>query len=642
MLHVKKAQALVPLAIVALTFVWSERSFTQGSSSSETPLKGTVRASDGKPMEGVAVSTRADGKNVRTTVYTDRNGEYYFPPIESAQYEVLAQAVGSETGRSTVTLAAGRTTAQDFTLLPLKDFSRQLSGVEWMASLPEDTPQDRRAKRLLGVNCNQCHTMGTTLQNRFDAHGWGVILTLMERMTNGAGRTPPDADPDPYIRGYRNELIAYLAKVRGPGAVLNYKALPPVTGEATQVVVTEYDISPGHLPGYLVRENGSDWSLGTPSHYESRAVHDHVVDLQGYVWFTDNVTPKRSIGKLDPRTGRVTDYTNLSTKNVPVNVHDINVDQQGYVWTNNGADGTLDRFDPRTETFQHFPKPTSAPQASVGGLIGVDSQGNIWGRFMGGRTREFDSTLDIRYPKVDPRQPGGAAKLNPKTAEYTFFKAVQPAMSVYSIGVDAKDNAWFTQVNVDRLGFVDGRTGEVAEVNLSAPEKDDVLHTELDAKLAATFEGTLAIGAVGPPWQKGPRRQVQSWWTAMKFADKKTRDQMTAQWFTLSKSSAIAKVDIKTKKVTEYPLPYPYSFPYNVTVDKHYMVWVCAMNTNRLFKFNPFTEQWTMYPLPTLGSDSRMVDVDNTTDPPTVWLSYWGTSQLARVQFRTAAPAKTR
>jgi len=110
-----------------------------------------------------------------------------------------------------------------------------------------------------------------------------------------------------------------------------------------------------------------------------------------------------------------------------------------------------------------------------------------------------------------------------------------------------------------------------------------------------------------------------------------------AHWFTLSKASKIAKVDIRTRKVTEYPLPYPYSFPYQVTVDKNRMVWVSAMNTDRLFMFNPVTEQWSDYALPTRGTDSRCVDVDNSTSPPTVWLSYWGTSQLARVQFRTAA-----
>ena len=638
MSRMKKLRLLIPLGVVAMAAVgWAAQSSENRALASEAPLKGTVKSADGAAMEGVAVSMRADAKNVRTTVYTDRNGRYSFPPLENDQYQVLVQAVGFEAGRSAARLSAGKSVEQDFTLTPVKDFSRQLSGVEWMASLPEATPQDKRAKRLLGVNCNQCHAMGTILQNRFDVTGWTAIVKMMETTSWNGNLFPQDTafgQPDPYIRAYKDELVAYLSRVRGPGSTLTHKPLPRMTGDATQIVVTEYDISPGHLPGYLVVANGSDWSLGTPSHHESRAVHDHVVDLQGYVWFSDNVTPKRSIGKLDPRTGRVTDYTHLSEKGVPVDVHDINVDQVGNIWFNNGKDGSVDKFNPKTETFQHFPLPAdgSVPRG-VGGLMGIDSKGNVWGRVGGRGVQDFDPKLGIKYYKSDPAQPGGAVKLDPKTGEYTYYRARTPAMSHYSIGIDAADNAWFTRPDIDQIGVVDSRTGDVREISLSARDQDTVLHTELDAELASKFEPHRAA-ATGPPWQKGPRRQVQSYWTALKFAADKNFD---AHWFTLSKASKIAKVDIRTRKVTEYPLPYPYSFPYQVTVDKNRMVWVSAMNTDRLFMFNPVTEQWSDYALPTRGTDSRCVDVDNSTSPPTVWLSYWGTSQLARVQFRTAA-----
>ncbi|OFW04137.1 MAG: hypothetical protein A3G20_02175, partial [Acidobacteria bacterium RIFCSPLOWO2_12_FULL_59_11] len=514
------------------------------------------------------------------------------------------------------------------------DFSLQLSGVEWMASMPESTPQDRRAKRLLAVNCNQCHTMGTELQNRFDAHGWGLIVKMMTTLSPN-GPLPLEAFPDPYIHGYTDELVSYLTKARGPNSVLTPKPLPRVTGEGTRIVVTEYDLAPGHLPGTVVVENGSDWSLGTPSHYESRAAHDLAVDLQGNAWFTDNVTPKRSIGKVDPKSGRVTDYTDLSQKGTPVPVHDVNVDQEGNLWIPNGVDGSWDRFDPKTEKFQHFPTPAGAPRG-IGGLVGIDSKGNIWGRVGGARVKATDAKFGIDYWVSDPNQPGGASKLNPKTGEYTYYKARRGAMSVYSIGVDAEDNAYFTQVNLDRIGVVNGRTGEVSEIDISAPDKDDVLHTELDKELVSKFEPLFAGAASGPPWQKGPRRQVQSYWQAVKYAKDKKFD---SHWFTLSKTSAIAKVDIRTKKVTEYPLPHPYSFPYQLTVDKDHMVWVATLNTDRLHKFNPYTEKWTEYPLPTLGTDSRAIDIDNTTTPPTVWMPYWGASKVARIQFRPAAAA---
>ena len=62
--------ALIPIAVVVLMGL----SPAQGPSPSKTSLRGTVKSSDGKPLEGVTVSARADGKTITTTVYTDRAG----------------------------------------------------------------------------------------------------------------------------------------------------------------------------------------------------------------------------------------------------------------------------------------------------------------------------------------------------------------------------------------------------------------------------------------------------------------------------------------------------------------------------------------------------------------------------------------
>ena len=39
-------------------------------------LTGTVKGADGKPMEGVAVSARAQGSPITTSVWTNQNGAY--------------------------------------------------------------------------------------------------------------------------------------------------------------------------------------------------------------------------------------------------------------------------------------------------------------------------------------------------------------------------------------------------------------------------------------------------------------------------------------------------------------------------------------------------------------------------------------
>src|SRR5688572_17789922 len=70
-----------------------------GGQRTASNLVGSARASDGRAMEGVAVSARATGKSITTSVFTDERGEYVFPPLDSGRYEVWAQAVGYETTR---------------------------------------------------------------------------------------------------------------------------------------------------------------------------------------------------------------------------------------------------------------------------------------------------------------------------------------------------------------------------------------------------------------------------------------------------------------------------------------------------------------------------------------------------------------
>ena len=64
------------------------------------------------------------------------------------------------------------------------------------------------------------------------------------------------------------------------------------------------------------------------------------------------------------------------------------------------------------------------------------------------------------------------------------------------------------------------------------------------------------------------------------------------------------------------------------------MVWIVGMNSDHVYKFNPFTERWTPYRIPALGMDMRHVEVDNSTDLPTIWTSYFKSNKLVRLQFR--------
>src|SRR5262245_9121844 len=97
------------------------------SGSAGTILAGTIKSATGQPLEGMLVTAREAGKTMKTTVFTDEQGQYFFPPQAAGSYDVWAQAVTFETNKATVALSGARAT-HDFTMKTLEDFSRQLSG----------------------------------------------------------------------------------------------------------------------------------------------------------------------------------------------------------------------------------------------------------------------------------------------------------------------------------------------------------------------------------------------------------------------------------------------------------------------------------------------------------------------------------
>ena len=82
-------------------------------------LSGTVTAKAGGALDGVTVSIKREGSPITTSVYTDAQGNYYFPALPEGKYNVWANALGFEHARATVTLDAKR--KQNLTLAPITD-----------------------------------------------------------------------------------------------------------------------------------------------------------------------------------------------------------------------------------------------------------------------------------------------------------------------------------------------------------------------------------------------------------------------------------------------------------------------------------------------------------------------------------------
>src|SRR5262249_44210114 len=103
-------------------------------------LSGTVASAAGEKLGGGTVSAKAEGTTITTSVYTDEQGAYYFPPLPAGKYRVWAQALAFDLAKRDVDLTDAR--RADLTLQPITDVERQvrqMPGEMLMAGLPEAT-----------------------------------------------------------------------------------------------------------------------------------------------------------------------------------------------------------------------------------------------------------------------------------------------------------------------------------------------------------------------------------------------------------------------------------------------------------------------------------------------------------------------
>jgi streptogramin lyase len=94
----------------------------------------------------------------------------------------------------------------------------------------------------------------------------------------------------------------------------------------------------------------------------------------------------------------------------------------------------------------------------------------------------------------------------------------------------------------------------------------------------------------------------------------------------------LARINIRTHETKYYPLPFP-GHPYFSVVDKNHIVWTNLMTDDRVVRFDPKREQWTVYQLPSIGCEPRNIAVDDVRGD--VWVPCCRTSRVARLQFRT-------
>jgi streptogramin lyase len=544
-------------------------------------LTGRISGAGGEKMGGVTVSAKAEGSTITTTVYTDEEGSYYFPPLPDGNYRVWAQALKFQTAKGNVDLR--KTVHQDFVMQAMtnqEDWIRQLPGDEMLAALPANSPEEYRMKTQVRKNCTGCHSASYPLQHRFDEQGWSKVLDLMKHISVLGVYLGPDHKAMNNIEFHQKELAAYLARARGPGETsMKFNLRPRPSGEAARVVFREYDFP--MEGGHTISNDGSDWSLGTPSGMNHVAgVHDGQMDLDGNVWITySHPSLNTTIARIDAKTGTVKNFKLDDQRGIAIGTHGITRDENGILWFNTRSNvqrghGGLGRVDPKTEKITVYLPPR--PMSGTAGTLDADLNGNVW-----------------------VTSPDGALRFNIKEEKFTEFKSVtyknkHGTATVYGLAADRTGNAWWLLMSQDLVDYSDIKTGKTGEFRLP-PDKQVMDNlTPAQRALYEDFE----------PDFNNPFAWAQA---ARRMGADKNGDFV---WVGNSFGGTLAKINIHTKETTLVPLPNPETHqPYQVTVDKNHNVWTHLWSSDLIAKYDASTSKWTLFDLPTRGTETRHISI---------------------------------
>jgi streptogramin lyase/mono/diheme cytochrome c family protein len=524
---------------------------------------GAVKIPSGDSPEGIGVQLIAPN-GVRTTVYTDAQGHFEFPKMQTGDYvlRVPTPLLFKPYVISSVRID-GATKLDDIVLERVSDsdalpatpeVERQLSGAELLWNMPGTAEE----KATLQKNCSACHSWNQIFRNRYDEHSWSLIVDRMTQYSGTSlvirikGTTTTGGGANSVTRrdGTSPEevatLVKFLTRVRGPEKQDEpLRVFPRPRGGDTNVVVTEYE-----LPQALL------------------ALHDAQGDSKGNIWWTSHKTDV--VGKLDPKTGIVTEYTiPLTPKGMP-GTHAVRLDKNDIPWFSENWSHNLNRLDPATGKVTQVHIEDAVPLNAPGfGNFSMTPDGFVW------------DSRDDNVRKIDP-ETGKVIQRYPLQASFSYDNLISPDGKYYGGGgLPAWGNT------IERM---DLSTGEWIKQN------------------SGVHMMTAKRGGFDPydnPWFGGGDGAL----------------------IELNAKTGLIEEHIP-------PIaPSPYTDFYEAQPDANGEVWAGVLHGRQMVRYNQHTGAWHVYVMPEPFTYDRRTYIDASTHPVTVWyVDYNG--YLVRVQPR--------
>jgi virginiamycin B lyase len=519
-------------------------------------LSGQVVSAEEGPMEGVVVSAKKDGSTISISVVTNAAGRFAFPAsrLEPGHYTLKARAAGYELdGTRGADVASSQEAKTDLHLKKAKNRSAQLTNAEWLSSMPGTVGQ----KNFL-LNCTGCHTLERIMKSTHDADEFLEVIHRMSLYYPGSTPLKPQrltgtATRDVERGGAGRKTAEWLASVNlSQQQTWDFplKTEPRLTGESTHVIITEYD-----LPNALIQP------------------HDVVLDRAGDVWYSD--FGQMFIGKMDPKTGKVTQYPIPIVKpGSPVGTLDLEFDKDDNLWVGVMYQSAIAKFDRKTEKFQFWqtPKAWDTDGGQLGHLAvdGTPADHKVW-------IKNSDVGNIYRLDLISNQFENLGNFKDPATGK---------RIGTYGLHSDAQNNVYLLDFSAGNIVRIDARTKEAAVYR--TPTRDS-----------------------------RPRRGRV--------------DRQGRLWFAEYQGNAIGMFDPETRKMTEWQVPTPWSAPYDAVYDRNGDAWTGSMLTDRVARLDVKSGRYTEYMLPR-STNIRRVYVDDSKNPGTLWVGSNHGASIVKVE----------
>ncbi len=542
-------------------------------------------SSDLKPVKGAMV-TLFHGDPVHSlTVFADEQGRFLSPELPWAEgYQIRVRRVGWKD--VLLENQNPRPTGHwiDVEMVRIDDpaeMIQQLPSNYWMNLVLEEF--DNRDHLLeFKMQCTYCHQQGSPLTSRhqFTREQWEDVIYDMGRRSAIISNSLRSVLPDHLIAAYKQDnVLEKLPTYDGADG-----PLPVPSAEARRGVIEEWNLggpTSGQHDPMVYHPDGSIWTVDGPMDtlHVIRFDKNPDGDRKSYLIPRGDHKPGGVYWKMGKGKRR-----GVETYLAP---HSLQTAPDGIIWLTLASGNQLAGFDPATETWDM-----------------VDLEEGI-----NPHTLRFDKRGRLWYTVTATNHVG---MFNPKTREQKFIRLEFPDLETRLI-------TWFTPFFIEHADWfnLEDRSAEMDGVTMPMPYGIGI--SPVDSSIWYSQLNMSHIGRIDPD-----TFEVQSIPTPFVSPRRLRFDSKGNLWVPSYAEGTINRYDttaMEWKERIEIPIePIGSEVPYAVFVDpKTDHVWITGTQSDTIIRYEPENEDWTIYPLPTLVTYTRELDMDRAGN---IWTSH--------------------